>query len=55
LNADLIDQMLTPQVDQMGSLLVVRQVRTDAIDDGSAYLRCLGYPVCSIWEWDFLH
>ena len=32
LNTDLIDQMLTPQVDQMGSLLVVRQVRTDAID-----------------------
>jgi hypothetical protein len=32
LNADLINEVLTTQVNQMGSLLVVRQVRADAID-----------------------
>ena len=32
LNADLVNEVLTTQVNQMGSLLVVRQVRTDAVD-----------------------
>jgi hypothetical protein len=32
LNANLINEVLTTQVNQMGSLLVVRQVRTDAVD-----------------------
>jgi len=32
LNTDLLNEVLTTQVNQMGSLLVVRQVRTDAVD-----------------------
>jgi hypothetical protein len=32
LNADLVDQVLTTQVNQMRSLLVVRQVCTNAVD-----------------------
>jgi hypothetical protein len=32
LNADLVNEVLTTQVNQMGSLFVVGQVRTDAVD-----------------------
>ena len=32
LNTDLLNEVLTTQVNQMGSLLVVRQVCTDAVD-----------------------
>jgi hypothetical protein len=32
LNTDLLNEVLTTQVNQMGSLLVVRQVRTDTVD-----------------------
>jgi hypothetical protein len=32
LNTDLIDEVLTAQVNQMSSLLVVRQIRTDAVE-----------------------
>jgi hypothetical protein len=39
LNADLVNKVLTAQVNQMSSLLVVRQVRTDAVDhDESAII-----------------
>ena len=32
LTTDLLNEVLTTQVNQMGSLLVVRQVRTDTVD-----------------------
>jgi hypothetical protein len=32
LNAHLVNEVLTTQVNQMGSLLVIRQVRTNAVD-----------------------
>ena len=32
LNTDLINEVLTTQVNQMSSLLVVRQIRTDAVE-----------------------
>jgi len=44
LNTDLVNEVLTTQVNQMGSLLVVRQVRTDTVDhhqDESAIIQCV--------------